>query len=116
MKEVTTEIEYKGKKYILAFNLNVMEEIQEKYGNLDKWGAKCDPKKGEPDVKALKFGFTAMLNEGIDMRNSESNAEPEPFLTPRQVGRIISELGMAEAKVALNDAVVGSTQSAEKNE
>lgn len=115
MKEATTEIEYKGKKYTLVFNLNVMEEIQAEYGSLDKWGAKCDPKKGEPDIKAIKFGFTTMLNEGIDIRNCEGSTETEPFLTPREVGRIMSELGTAGTKAALNDAVAESTQSAEKN-
>lgn len=115
MKELFTEIEYKGEKYTLAFNLNVMEEIQAEYGSLDKWGTKCEPKKGEPDIKAVKFGFTAMLNEGIDMYNSENPTATKPFFTQKQVGRIMSEFGMAETKAALNDAVVKSTQSAEKN-
>jgi hypothetical protein len=115
LKDIFTEIEYKGEKYNLAFNLNVMEEIQAEYGNLNKWGEKCQPKKGEPDAKAVKFGFTSMLNEGIDIYNSENPTETKPFLTPKQVGRIISALGGEATKAALYGAVTESTQSAEKN-
>ena len=115
MKELFTEIEYKGEKYTLAFNLNVIEEIQAEYGSFGKWGTKCEPIKGEPDLKAVKFGFAAALNEGIDMHNSENPKATKLFFTPKQVGRIMSELGLMDAKAALNDAVVKSTQSAEKN-
>lgn len=38
MKDVSGEIEYKGKKYKLVFNFNGMEKIQEKYGSIEKWG------------------------------------------------------------------------------
>ncbi len=114
MKEVSGEIEYKGKKYKLLFNLNVMEEIQEEYGSVEAWGAKCEPKKGEPNVKALIFGFTAMLNEGIEISNEE-NKEKAPLFTLKQVGRIISELGTQQAVMALNDTVIKSTQNPVKN-
>ena len=77
-----------------------MEAIQEEYGSIDKWGSLTDgtayaekeyirqhgsldgwddlkPKEkakyeGEPDAKAVIFGFTQMLNEGIDMSNEEN--------------------------------------------
>ncbi len=70
-------IKYKDKKYKLAFNLNVMERIQEKYGTIDKWAALTDGSKGEPSAAALIFGFTEMLNEGIDIDN-EANHSDEP--------------------------------------
>ncbi len=46
MKEMRNEIEYKGIKYNLVFNLNVMEVIQDEYGTLDKWGSLTDASKG----------------------------------------------------------------------
>ena len=63
MKEMRTEIEYKGTTYNLVFDLNVMEEIQDEYGTLDEWGKLTDGSTGEPNAKAVIFGFTAMLNE-----------------------------------------------------
>ena len=36
MKDVNGKIEYKGKEYNLAFNLNVMEKIQDEFETIDK--------------------------------------------------------------------------------
>lgn len=115
MKDVSTTIHYKDKEYKLVFNLNVMEVIQDEYGSIEKWGAMCEPSKGEPNVKALKYGFAAMLNEGIDISNDE-NGTDHPPLSLKQVGRMVSELGIDQAAIALSDTVVKSTKSNEKNE
>lgn len=114
MKDVNGKIKYKDKEYKLVFNLNVMEEIQGEYGSIEKWGQLSDPSGGEPNVKALRFGFTAMLNEGIDIDNEENGTDIKP-LTLKQVGRIITEIGADNAALALNNTVVASTKSEEKN-
>lgn len=114
MKEMRNEIEYKGQKYSLVFNLNVMEVIQDEYGTLDKWGSLTDVKKGEPNAKAVLFGFTAMLNEGIDIDNEENGTHIN-FLTHKQVGRMLTEIGLREATKKMNEAVIESTKSDEKN-
>ena len=111
MREVSSEIEYKGKKYKLYFNLNVMEAIQEEYNTLDNWGMLTDGKteKGEVDVKALVFGFTEMLNEGIEISN-EDNGTNEPLLTKKQVARILSDYGIENATKSVNEVVIESTK------
>lgn len=114
MKDFNGEIQYKEKVYKLVFNLNVMENIQEKYGSLEKWGNLTDGQDGEPNAKAVIFGFTEMLNEGIDIENEENGTDIKP-LTLKQVGRIITEIGLANATAQLNDTVIKSTQSEEKN-
>ena len=115
MKDFNGEIEYKEKKYKLVFNLNVMEAIQEEYKSLDKWGKLTDGSaNGEPDAKAVIFGFTQMINEGIDIENEENGTDIK-FLTLRQVGRMISEIGLQNATKNLNETVVESTKSDEKN-
>lgn len=106
-------ITYKGEEYALVFNLNVMEDIQEKYGSVEAWGNLVEAE-DEPKAKDIKYGFTAMLNEGIDIYNEENGTE-RPFFTEKQVGRIISEIGLHEAAKRLNDTVVDSTKSNEKN-
>ena len=111
-KKKTNAIIYKGEEYALVFNLNVMETIQEKYGTVEAWGDLVES--DEPKAKDIKFGFTAMLNEGIDIYNEENDAE-RPFLTEKQVGRLISEIGLAEAAKNLKNTVVDSTRSDEKN-
>ena len=66
MKEKETVFHYDGKDYKAIFNLNVMQEIQEKYGSIDEWG-KLTSEASEPDVKALIFGIKSMMNEAIDI-------------------------------------------------
>lgn len=116
MKEVSKTLEYKDKKYKLVFNLNVMEVIQEKYGTLKNWGKLTDgaENESEPNAKAVIFGITAMLNEGIDIENDE-NGTSEKMLTKKQVGRMITEIGLKSSAQLMNGVVVDSTKSGEKN-
>ena len=112
MKDINGKILYKDKEYKLVFNLNDMEEIQEKYESIEKWGNLTSGE--EPNVKALIFGFTAMLNEGIDIDNEENGTKDKP-LTQKQVGRMISEIGFQNATEKMQETVVDSTKSVEKN-
>ena len=141
MKDYEGKIQYKDRDLRLVFNLNVMESIQSEYGSLDAWGSLTDGKayakreyekqgrkkpwedlteaeqaqfSGEPDAKAVIFGFTEMLNEGIDIENEENGTDLKP-LTLKQVGRIITEIGLANATKTLNDTVVNSTGDESKN-
>ena len=116
MKEISKRIEYKGKNYKLVFNLNVMEVIQEKYGTLENWGKLTDGTEndGEPNAKAVIFGITAMLNEGIDIDNEE-NGTKEKLLTCKQVGRMITDIGLQSSAQLMNGVVIDSTKSGEKN-
>ena len=116
MKNTVVYIEANGKNYPLAFNLNVMEEIQEHYGSLDAWG-KVTQGDGEPKVKDLKCGVMAMLNEGIDMEN-ESNGKNEPMLNAKQVGRIMTDVGIQKIVSAIQEITVASvrTEDERKNE
>ena len=142
MKDVNGKIQYKEKEYTIVFNLNVMEKIQEKYETIDKWAGLTDgvayaqraymkehgtldgfdeltdeekaKYPAEPDAKAVIFGFTEMLNEGIDIENEENGTDLKPF-TQKQVGRMITEIGLAKATEKLNKTVIESTKNEEKN-
>lgn len=109
MKTTVVYIETEKKTYPLVFNLNVMEEIQEKYGSLEKWGelTKGD---GEPKIKDLKTGIMAMLNEAIDMEN-EDNGTTEPLLNDKQVGRIMTEVGVADIIMKVQEITIASTKT-----
>ena len=118
MREVSSKIVYRDKEYKIVFNLNVMEAIQDEYKTLDKWGELTDGKSGETDVKALIFGLREMLNEGI-LINNEDNGANDPLLTHRQVGRMLSEVGIQSTTNTMNELVVESTRTTElepKNE
>lgn len=115
-KKKTNFIKYKGKEYELVFNLNVMEEIQEEYGSIAAWGELTEAAE-EPNAKAVKFGLGAMINEGIDIYNEshEDQEDQREFFTTKQIGRIITEVGLANVAKSINQTVVDSTKSDEKN-
>ena len=114
-KKVNKEdtITYKGVKYRLVFNLNVMEEVQNEYGSVTAWLNMVSADE-EPNIKALKYGLTKAINEGIDIYNDENDAE-RPFFSEKQIGRIITEVGLTQATTALNNVVIESTKTDEKN-
>ena len=140
MQDVKKTFCHNGKNYPLVFNLNVMERVQQEYGSIELWGDYTDGTfygkrdyekknglgswdeldekdkqkfKGEPDAKAVIFGFTEMLNEGIDIENDEKISKGETtrnLLTTKQVGRLITEIGLESATQKINETVIASQQ------
>ena len=102
-------LETKDEKYPIAFTLNVMEALQEKYGNLNEW-TNLAQKSEEPDIKSLKFFMTEAINEGIEIEN-EKHGEKRKLLTPKQVGRILTEIGFATLTDKIRDTVSDSIQT-----
>lgn len=118
MKEMTSNeifIEYKGRKYNVVFNMNVLETLQKKYGSFNEWTNLIQPTKKdkECDIEALKYVFCEALNEGIDIAN-EDREEKLELLTMKQVGRIITDIGLKEANAKINEAVIESAKSEEQ--
>lgn len=114
MKDYKFELEVEDKKYPMIFNLNVIQEIQDEYGTIKKWGELTDGKSGETNVKALIFGLTHMINEAIEIKNEEEGLN-EPLLTKKQVGRIVTKAGVEKSAEKLNEAIVESVKNEEKN-
>lgn len=97
-------------KFPFTYTLNVMEAIQEKYGSLQAWSDLIESKTNpEPDIKALIFFFTEAINEGIEIENEEKGEKRE-LVTPKQVGRIITEIGIIDAGQKLKNAVIDSSK------
>ena len=114
MKE--TEIKYlelkNGEKYPFLYSINVMKSIQNKYGSIEEWGNKIEPKdkKIEPDIEAIIFYYTEAINEGIDCEN-EYLAEKRPFISEKKAGRIITEIGYNTASKKLKESVVDANKT-----
>lgn len=114
MKNKLQEIEHNGKTYKLAFDLNVMEVIQDEYGSIEAWGKLVDPEDGEPNIKALVFGATQMINEGIEISNDEDGTD-EKLLSHRKVARILTEVGLESVTSKVQQTVVDSAADDSKN-
>lgn len=105
-------------KVLLAFNLNVMAELQDKYGSVQAWvelleDDEDEPKRnGEPDMKALLGGFQIMLNEGVEIENEDNGKQLKPYST-RNVGRMITKWGQANVLASIQNAIATSTNTGE---
>ena len=107
MQDIIKHIEYKGEQLPLVYNLNVMEQIQEQYGTLQKWADLVS--KDEPKIKDIKFGIMAMINEGIDIEN-EARSDKKAFINEKQIGRILTEIGLENTIQNVVDLQVKSTE------
>lgn len=115
MKDFYTEFELNGKKYTLCFDLNVMEAIQAEYKSIENWSKLTTGNEGgEADAKAILFGFTEMLNEGIDIMNEKNGTDEKP-LTRKQVGRILTQYGMENVASKLAETISNAGRDEEKN-
>ncbi len=104
-------IETENKKIPFAYTLNVMEAIQTEYGSLNNWASLIEPADGgEPNLKALLVFFKEAINEGIDIENEKTN-ETKAFLTERQTGRLISEIGIQKAGEKLKELIIDASDS-----
>lgn len=116
MKSAMQTIEYRGKTYKLVFDLNVMESIQDEYGSIEAWGKLTEPDDGgEPNVKALVFGVTEMINEGVEISNEDDGTD-EKTLTHRQAARVLTEVGLQAVADKVQKTVIDSTADDSKNE
>lgn len=107
MKDFYTKWEVNGKEYTLAWNLNVMEEMQDKYGSLEAWGKISEGE--EPKISSIIDAFEAMINEGIEIDNEKNGTNEKP-LTHRQIGRIISAYGVENAAETMKNATSEATK------
>lgn len=112
MKNNAGTITYKEKEYNVVFNLNVMEAIQEEYGTIDKWTELTSGANQEVNIKALKFGYREMLNEGLSIEAEEKGEEYKP-VTPAFVGRMLTDIGLENMTKTLQETVIESTKTDE---
>ena len=98
-------------RYPMAFTMNVMEAIQDEYGTIQSWGKLVQNAK-EPNIKALKLMVTEAINEGFDMEGKDER------LTSKQVGRLITKLGIKNVYNKTNTLITSSVPEGEpsKNE
>lgn len=112
MLENKNVIEHNGVKYPIEFNMNVLAEMEKHYeGGWTEWLTLVD----QENITAIRWGICQAMNEAIDIENETSDS-PKPFLTEKQVGRIVTAIGIEASVVQLSSAVVGSFEESDPNE
>jgi hypothetical protein len=102
-----------GEKFPLAFTINVTRALQAKYGDPNKVFELIKDAQN-PDLSALVFLFLEAINEGIDIENEKLEV-PRPFLSEKQVGRILSDSDMAQSMKTMFELIKKSTPDMSKN-
>ena len=101
-------------KYPMAFTLNVMEAAEEQYGGVEEWAKLMDQK--EPSYKALKFMVLEIINEGIDIENEKlKDDKKKDALTSKQVGRLITRIGLEEIGMKVFNLIKESLPKGDKS-
>ena len=98
--------------YPLAFNLNILESIQETYGTIDEWQELITGGDGMPNIKCLKWSFVQFINEAIDIENDTLDKK-RAFVTEKQVGRMLSQIGFDKAEISSFGLLGDSTPEGE---
>jgi hypothetical protein len=88
-------IELEGKEYHMLFSLNVMDEVEDRIGNIDKLSEVLN---GKGRMKIIKWLFTMLLNEGM--------TEGEEPLTEQRVGKLIHGGNFKDVQNAIYSAFV----------
>lgn len=111
-----------GTNYPLCCTLNVLEQIQEHYGDIttfQRLASGIREKKGEEskeeryefgpvDVPAILNGATWMINEGIEIENIKKRQERPLIENRKETARILrlSELSLSEIATILMDEMM----------
>lgn len=90
IKDGRLPIELNGREYHLLFSLNVIDEMQDKFGSFDKLNEVLS---GKESIKNLRWLLTMLLNEGA--------GEGEEPLTEKQVGHMIHTGNFDEVRTAI---------------
>ena len=101
-------------KYPMAFTINVMEAAEEEYGGLENWAKLMDS--SEQSYKALKFMVLERINEGIDIENEKlKDDKKKDALTSKQVGRLITRIGLEEIGMKVFNLIKESLPKGDKS-
>lgn len=94
-----------GKEYHLLFSLNVLDEMQDRFGGYDKLDKAFDS--NNPNmIKDLRWLLALVINEGME--------EGEKQLTEAQVGKMIHLGNLPQIKDAIFAAFVYSANGGEE--
>ena len=90
IKDGRLPIELNGKEFHLLFSLNVLDEMQDRFGGFDTL---AEVLSGKESIKNLRWLLTLLLNEGA--------GEGEEPLTEKQVGHMIHTGNFDEVRTAI---------------
>lgn len=102
------DFEFDGKKYPGIFNLNVMADLQEKFGSVDVLKL---IEGDEPNIIAIRFLMTKMINEA-ERVNKEK--EEKKYFTEEEIGSMVTIDDLLNSSKVAQNIIVRDTESKEE--
>lgn len=99
--------EFGGKKYPAVFNLNIMADVQEKFGSISVLDT-LDGK--EPNISAIRFLMTHMINEAERL----SKKAEKRFYTEEEIGSMITMEELLKSQTKAAEIIAKDTESKEE--
>lgn len=90
IKDGRLPIELNGREFHLLFSLNVLDDMQDRFGGFDTL---AEVLSGKESIKNLRWLLTLLLNEGA--------GDGEEPLTEKQVGHMIHTGNFEEVRTAI---------------
>ena len=106
MLNKTSKIQVGGREYPAAFDLNVIELVQERYGALENLSESMQ------QIKELKWFLTTLINEGIAKEKFEKGESCEP-ITEEKIGMLLDINDVAKLNETLSNIINVSVPKAE---
>ena len=110
VKRKAALLELKGKTYELSLTLNLIDQMQERYGDMTEVFEKSK------DIKELRWILWAFVAESIEIHNDDHPEDIWPELTEKQVGRMITVDNMPGVNAALFEAFRLSVPNSDADE
>lgn len=110
VKQKTAALELKGRKYELVLTLNLIDVLQERYGDMSAVFEKSK------EIKELRWILWAFLAEATEIHNDDHPEDIWPELTEKQAGRMITADNMPQVNAALLSAFSLSVPQREEAE
>lgn len=106
IKDGRYPISLNGEQYHMLFSLNVLDEVQDKFGGYDKL-PEVFSDENKTYMKDLKWLLTLLINEGMEEGKEE--------LTEKQVGKKIHVGNMKEIQNAIYGSFAYGASGGEKS-
>ena len=94
VKNMTAPLEIGGRTYNITLTLNVIDALQDRYGDLNNVAQKAQ------DVRELVWIITELINESVDNYNDDHDDKLE-HIDSKWVGRKVNKDNLAEINQVL---------------
>ncbi len=101
LKDASQKLMLGNQEVSLLFSLNVLDEVQDRFGGYDKISEHIHPEKCKEWVKNIRWLLTILINEGLP-----DGAES---FTEQQIGKKISMSNISQVRDAIFAAFVNGT-------